>query len=386
MAARGTGKSRTISLATVWSMVFLPQVFGSYMTRILAGSGDQAKRTFAYVRDFLMLGPRVSKLLSFMPKSIYAATKNGASCQVYRLSRAQVHGEHPDQLLVDEACDAEREEGGELVSSAMQAISSSRHGRRALTSTPYFAFGIYAHRWNNAKDIGIATFHWTAEVGKRTWMPLAKQQQEWDRAVRDPTVNVAVEWMGQFGQAVGQVHNTEWVDRAAQPYDRVRTIGAPCWMSVDWGFVHPTVIGVWELRNGIMLPLTIETYTGEGQEELVQRILRLRTENNAGWVFPDAAGVFQNQRLAELGTPMMPVTFSNDKEQLIGVVNRLLELQKIQVHPEFRTLIQQMKAYTRDPKTAKPMKVNDDWEDCLLCAAKALIVGIDSGVQVGFGA
>jgi len=388
MAARGTGKSVTISLATVWSMVFLPTVFGSYSTRILAGSGDQAKRTYSYVRTFLTTGRRVSQLLAFHPKTIYAAMKNGATCQVYRLSRAQIHGEHPDQLLVDETCDAEREEGGELVSSAMQAISSSRHGRRALTSTPYYAFGVFAERWNNAKEIGVETFHWTAEVGKRSWMPIMKQQQEWDRATRDPTVNIAVEWMGQFGEAVGQIHNPQLVDDATVDYDRTRTVGTPCWISVDWGFVHPTVIGVWELRNATMMPLWMEASTQSGLEDLIQRIIELRQNYKAGWVFPDSAGVFQNQRLAQLGIPTIPVTFSlakTGKEQLIGIVNRLLELHKLQIHSSFKTLIQQMKSYTRDPKTAKPLKVNDDWEDCLLCAAKALIVGIDSGVQVGFG-
>jgi len=391
MAARGTGKSQSIAAGTVWSMVFLPTVFGDYMTRVLAGSGDQAKRTYNYIRNFIIRSPRVSKLASFYPKSIYAALKNGSSCQVYKLSKAQVHGEHMELFIIDEACDAERREGGEIVSSAMQAVSSTKHGRRVLGSTPYFAFGVFAERWNNAQNLGIATFQWTAEVGKRTWMTLERQELEWNRAVKDPTVNIGVEWLGQFGQAVGQVHNPQWVDRAVQPYTRTRTPGAPAWVSVDWGYVHPTVIGVWELRHGVTVPLWMEENRKEGQEGLIQRILALRRQYNTGWVFADAAGVFQNQRVAELGTPLIPVAFgvthgsNTEKEYLISLVNRLLELEKIQIHPDFKTLIQQMKAYTRDPKTGKPLKVNDDWEDCLLCAAKAIIVGVDSGVQVGYG-
>src|SRR3990167_4181382 len=48
---RNTAKSLTGSWLTIWSMVFLPYVFGNpYDIAILAGSGDQAQITYAHVK------------------------------------------------------------------------------------------------------------------------------------------------------------------------------------------------------------------------------------------------------------------------------------------------------------------------------------------------
>lgn len=371
MAARGTGKSKALAIAAVWSMVFLPKIFGPYHVRVLAGSEDQARVTFDYIKDMLITGPRTRFLLSQRPIKIYAALTNGSTCLVYATSQREVRGPHPNLLIIDEYAEAERSGHVETLRAAKASVHSAVHGRRIYASTPHYVLGDFIQMWNNAESLGIRTYGpWTIEIGRRTWLSLEQQKLEWDRAIRDPFINFDVECLGRPGKSMGQVFDPRLIDEAVIDYPLSQKSRAEKAVGVDYGFIHPTVIVKLQLHGDKLYVLACEAYQQAGINELAERVKQVAGDDP---VYPDASNPGFIDLLIARGCHIEedgPVVFSREKESLISFLNHLLESKRISIHPSFTTLIHQLKAYRRDPKTGKPVKKDDDHVDALLCALK----------------
>jgi hypothetical protein len=251
------------------------------------------------------------------------------------------------------------------------------------TASPEVSREWFIGLWQNAEKAKFERFEWPIE--ECYWITQSGDMDQVSAGVAAGLIDsqtFRIEFLGEIGERTGRIWDTALIDghqegkpRAVVDPNKAEQYPLPAapplteWsVGLDWGFIHPTVITAWEKQGEIVYARDCRIRPETALSEIMQE---LREDFGERTVYADSSGLHENDQLRRLGVNVRPVTFSKQKDELIGHVRWRLEkgLLKIpdpEIDNRFFTLIQQMKAYSYDDK-GKPRKINDDCVDSMLC-------------------
>jgi hypothetical protein len=301
----------------------------------------------------------------------------------------------------------------------MQMSMSELDHMILLLSTFHHPVGLFQEIWDNAETKGFARYKWdcfdvmrqctagmesaTAEDPKalefcRTSCPLTTREAVYDdndelvghrfegcdgRArkscgflPRDNVLNALVlnegseifrvEFACQRPQFSGPIYGLEAIENALVDEitidDNDRTI-----VGIDWGVTEGSLIlGKDSEESG---PQVLESRFLA--VKLVSEYIKILTDwqNEYGEldIYADSSHPFQIGDLEEAGFTVTPVDFSTMKEYGITNLLKMFMYGKITILDDNSHLVDQLKSYRKDPKSGKPIKINDHGPDALLC-------------------
>jgi hypothetical protein len=143
----------------------------------------------------------------------------------------------------------------------------------------------------------------------------------------------------------------------------------PCVAGIDWGVVHDTVVTIVQRQGDYVLVVDV---IGDNNKDVSwwcgETIPALQQKYKISGFYCDASHPFEIKELQNKDQPAVSVAFSRYKDQMIGEVRRELENNLLKIPEHFRDTIKQLKLYSYNPDTEKPIKLNDDYVDSLMLA------------------
>lgn len=369
---RGGGKTKCAAVSFAWLFLNDPtlKIF------VLSGAYWQARRLYQY---FLPLVTNAELFppdwLVGEPTQYITRFKQGGSLEILTAASTRIRGGHVDILCIDEAVLVK----SDLIDAVWPVVRTSKRPKRIVISTASNEVNLewFLRLWQDADRLGFKRHEWPLE--ECTWINM--QDNEQAKLMLD-SQTYRIEYLGEISERKGRVWDTALIDKSFVDPRKAEEYPIPIapplteWsVGLDWGFIHPTVITVWEKQGETLYARDCKILPQTALSEIMQE---LKEDFHDKPIYPDSAGAHENDQLQRLGLKVTPVVFSKDKDELIGHVRWRLEKDFIKIpDPEidsrFFTLIQQMKAYNYDPH-GKPRKINDDCVDSMLCAMKPFIV------------
>lgn len=363
-APRGGGKTIICALSVIWAALTYPK----FQALILAGSYEQAANFYLYVRTFLdncrILEEKIEG------KSLMKMTRftDGGYIKCLTASERSTRSPHVDWLFIDEFVLVTPD----LIDSAFATVRTSTHPKRIFLTTASqtqacVSINRWYDYWDHAATYGFRTYQWG--IDQCDW--ISKQDLELARKMLDPYVfdseylglrvgrKGAVWKEGQIITAVNTAIDYNWLP------------DYPCVAGIDWGFAHETVVTIIQPQREYSLVLHVEGKAQQDMNVWAYRLQELAHKYKIQAFYCDASHPFNNERLTQLDLPTAPIPFNKYKEKMIGEVRRQLEHQLIKIPEHFDKTIRQMKTYSYDPKTEKPLKENDDYVDSIMLATWA---------------
>jgi len=163
---------RRVDLAIVWKgrgcggslcasvLIWIVNVFHKQSYVNLAGSADQAKVVFGYVKEFWNFYPDFKRnMLVKDPTAMELQLVTGIYAKCITGSEKAARGKHPPCLLLDESCQRDDRTNDSLLA-AMQTPLSEQDRMIALTSTFHHPVGLFQEVWDFAKEKGFTRYLW----------------------------------------------------------------------------------------------------------------------------------------------------------------------------------------------------------------------------------
>lgn len=260
---RSGGKSYMAGVITWLRSALMPHCG----TRILAGSGDQAKKSYKAIGDYWQLSGMQEQLLEGEPLMSETRYKNKSHVEILTCSQKSVRGPHQQNLIVDEV-----EEVDPDVYEAALSQPQAAHGISSSTivmSTMHKRYGPMAEMLREERR-GLELFKFciweTVGPCRPTYTDSACKSmcplQEWcPRTIRDskgyyPFPDLLkklkvlsleaflTEWLCERPSRVGAIYEEfdpeiHGIDRDFDPTKEVE-------LSIDFGGADPFVVGVWQ--------------------------------------------------------------------------------------------------------------------------------------------
>jgi hypothetical protein len=117
-----------------------------------AGGG----RVYNYFTSHIYASQSIEDSLPTDPTMHYTETDQGNYFKAVAASSKQVRGPHPDNLFIDEACEAK----DEIILSALPMIDTSPSPLIVMTSTFHKIFGLFQETWDKAEQLGYVRLSW----------------------------------------------------------------------------------------------------------------------------------------------------------------------------------------------------------------------------------
>jgi hypothetical protein len=295
----------------------------------LGGSLEQATGVYRYFTDFIFVCDAILEALPKEPTMLRTSTDKGNYYRAVAASQKQVRGPHPDDLNIDEACEAK----DEIILSALPMIDTAENPLVVLTSTFHKIFGFFQETWDRADELGYTRLSWDifdvtksfdpaiwddgklnreipdlADLRKRAagrtgdpegWVPVANIVQAWREKSSIDWFDV--EYMGLRPSAEGMVNDPEDVDFCVSAYDEAEHAyvpGAETAGGLDWGFQGQTA---WDVemahKDGVLVQLEMGIYTqvrsGVIIRDIVADVLKYRIRT----IHADGSHPFENADL-----------------------------------------------------------------------------------------
>ena len=362
---RGGGKTRNAAIAFAWLFLNDP----SWRIFVLSGAYWQARRLYQYFMP-LVKNPEIfpQDWLINEPTQYLTQFRQGGSLEVLTASTKRIRGGHADILCIDEAVLVKQD----LIAAVWPVVRTSKRLKRIVISTASNEVNLqwFLTIWQDAKRLGFDRHEW--KIDECHWID--KTDLEFAARMLD-SQTFRVEYLGEIAERKGRVWDSALIDKSLVDPSQAESYPPPAkspsteWsLGLDWGFIHPTVITVWEKQGETVYARDCRIRTQEALSDIMQEIHK---DFHNITIYADSSGAHENDQLRRLGLNVQPVIFSKQKEELIGHARWRLEQQLIKIpNPEldqkFLTLIQQMKAYNYD-ENGKPRKKNDDCVDSMLC-------------------
>ena len=363
---------KTKSVATSFACLFMQDP----KLRIfhLSGSYLQASRLYDYFKPLVTNQELFPDALAGEPTRHLTRFRKGGCLEVLAASAKSIRGGDADILSIDEAVLVPPN----LIDAAWPLIRASKFPKRVVTSTasPEVNLEWFIRLWQNAADLKFERFEWP-----QSECPWIRQEDSALAKLMLDSQTYSVEYEGAIAERTGRVWDSALIDKAcldphnSDEYPLANRDGLTEWsVGLDWGFIHPTVMTIWERQGETLCARDCRVRTETALTEIMQE---LRQDFPSYVIYADSSGAHENDQLKRLGMKVEPVIFSKQKDELIGHVRWRLEkgLMKIpdpRIDSRFSTLVQQMKAYNYDPH-GKPRKTNDDCVDSMLCAMKPFL-------------
>jgi hypothetical protein len=295
----------------------------------LGGSLEQATGVYRYFTDFIFVCDAILEALPKEPTMLRTSTDKGNYYRAVAASQKQVRGPHPDDLNIDEACEAK----DEIILSALPMIDTAENPLVVLTSTFHKIFGFFQETWDRADELGYTRLSWDifdvtksfdpaiwddgklnreipdlADLRRRAagrtgdpegWVPVANIVQAWREKSSIDWFDV--EYMGLRPSAEGMVNDPEDVDFCVSSYDEAEHAyvpGAETAGGLDWGFQGQTA---WDVemahKDGVLVQLEMGIYTqvrsGVIIKDIVSDVLKYRIRT----IHADGSHPFENADL-----------------------------------------------------------------------------------------
>jgi hypothetical protein len=405
----------------------------------LGGSLEQAKGVYTYFTAYIYAQDAIVRALPKEPNMLRTHTDQGNYFRAVAASQKQVRGPHPDDLNIDEACEAT----DEIILSALPMVDTSPNPLVILTSTFHKIFGFFQETWDKADQLGYVRLSWDIfdvtesfdpaiwndpklnreipdlsslkeRAGGRVgdpegWVPIANIIQAWREK---PSLDwFDVEYMGLRPSSAGMVNNPEDVDACVIPdltgYEY--RPGADVVGGLDWGFSGQTSwSALMAHRDQAKVQLENRLYTQVRSaviiEDIVSDVIRYRMRI----IHADGSHPFENtdlraainKALAALpdreqfrctlveipfGRPVMQKATDGSKEKnkrlgtekddMLGNYRAHFQRRLMRIPQMFKDAIWQHKRYRYEKNSDKPMKKDDHIPDSTMLALRAWPLG-----------
>jgi len=358
-AARGTGKTLTLALLSLWYTYILPQTTPGIPMKVvvLGGSFEQSSILYNYVKSWILSHTFILNCLETEPIKSLTKFKDGSSIKALTASEKQVRGPHADLLIIDEAVEA----GDDLIKTSFQIVSTSQYPRIIISSTPHQYHSLFVKIWNSP-EYNFKKYNWKAI--NCSW--IKKSLIEQAKNFLD-TGTFQIEWEGLPYSFTGLVFQTDLLRKCLRkeiiPFNSEETYRVA---GIDWGhYPNPTVLTIIEREKDKVKVLYSQEFLKEKFEDVLNQIELIVKSYNVVKINTDSTDIGENQRLASRGLPVYPIKFKTEKSALIHNLQALIEKGKIEIHEDNYPLINQMRIYRFDTKKG------EDYVDSLLLACKS---------------
>lgn len=403
---RGGGKTMLLG-----SLGFCEWFLKSRSIVDMGGSFEQAKGVYKY---FSGIVTGVKGIIDDMKKEPLMHYTEGDKKNFFKAvgaSTKQVRGPHPDDLFVDEACEADNE----IIYSAMPMVDSSDDPLRVVTSTFHQIFGFFQETWDNAEDLGYMRFSWDVFDVTKVFDPKIWDDPELNRQiddlhllkertagrVGDPEGWVSIEniiqawrqkqsidwfdieYMGSRPSAHGLVNDPVDVEACTVPDNEYSyKKGATVIGALDWGWANMTsLVVLMEHIDGLKVQLENKNYTRTKLEIIVEDTIELVIKYRIEKIYADSAGTFENdylqnkireeikkQRIHNFSCTVVPVVFSARKQDMLSNYRAHFQRHLLAIPESHKTAIIQHKSYRYAKDSDKVLKQDDHIPDATQCA------------------
>lgn len=367
---RKGGKTKCVAVA-------FASLFAQYPTlRIfhISGSYLQASRLYDYFKPLVTNQELFPDALVGEPTKYITKFKKGGSLEVLTASAKSIRGGDADILSLDEVVLVPQK----LLDAAWPLVRASKYPKRIVTSTasPDVSMDWFVRLWQNSAKLKFERYEWPAS--ECPW--INTEDTELAKLMLDSRTYL-IEYGGGIAEAVGAVWGSQLVDSAlVDPNDRAQwplPAADPLtekWTALDWGFIGQAVLTFWEKQGDTIYLRDVRIWTETSYLQIKQAIA---ADFGKYPIYPDSEAVADNEDLRSMGMTVIPVIFSEEKEEYISRVRWRLEKKLLKIpnpekaeNPHIFTLVQQLKAYHYNEKTGKPVKINDHCCDSVICAMK----------------
>lgn len=431
---RGGGKSKMLgALGFVRWFLKLRNIVN------LGGSLEQATGVYRYFTEFIFVSDAILEALPKEPTMLRTRTDKGNYFRAVAASQKQVRGPHPDDLCIDEACEAK----DEIILSALPMVDTADNPLVVLTSTFHKIFGFFQETWDRAEELGYTRLSWDIFDVTKSFDPAIWDDEKLNREIPDlaglkkratgrtgdpegwvPVDNIIqawrekssidwfdVEYMGLRPSAEGMVNDPEDVDACTieelGEYEYVP--GMATSGGLDWGMRGMTAWNVLGLhKDQVKVRLESRSFTQVRSyiiiEDVVADILKYRIAT----VYPDASHPFENADLraavskairelpeseqfrctvteVPFGRPVQAKTtdgkkdpskrLGTEKEEMLGNYKAHYERHLIRTPKEFKEAIWQDKRYRYQKGSDKPLKEDDHHPDSTMLGLRRWPLG-----------
>jgi len=376
-APRGGGKTIICALSVLWAAL----KYEKFQALILAGSYEQAATFYSYVRAFIEQCDLLMDKIKGEPLMKMTRFIDGGYIKCLTASERSTRSPHVDWLFIDEFVLVTPD----LIDSAFATVRTSTHPKRIFLTTASqtqacVSINRWYDYWDHAATYGFRTYQWG--VDQCDW--ISKQDLELARKMLDPYVFES-EYLGlRVGRKGAVWKESQIISAVNTAIEFNRLPEYPTVAGIDWGFSHETVVTIIQPQrlDGVEYSVVLHV-EGKAQQDMnvwAYRLEELAQKYKIQAFFCDSSHPFNNQRLSLLDLPIAPIAFSKYKEKMIGEVRRQLEHHLLKLPEHFDKTVRQMKSYSYDPKTEKPIKEDDDYCDSMMLAVWATRQGESFGI------
>jgi len=347
----------------------------------------------------------------------------GVQLKCIAASEKMARGKHLPGLIVDESCQGDANTDTTFYAAMQMSMSEPEHVI-VLLSTFHIPVGLFQQTWDSAPQRGFTRYKWnvfdvmekcddgmefaTADDPEalrfcRDSCPLTKKRPVYD----DSGTQVGTEYCwcnGKGRHAEGflpraniidamvlnegtEIFEIEFVCERPQfsgPIYGLQSIESAVHNDLEIDDNEPTYVGIdWGINEGVLVlakdsklkgPQVVESYylSVKVVSEYIRKLNEWQDEYGHLEVFADSSHPFEISDLEEAGFDVTPVDFSTMKDYGILNLTKMFVYGKIEILDENEKLIGQLKSYRRDPKTGKPVKIDDHGPDALLCATVSI--------------
>lgn len=366
-------------------------------------------------------------------------TDRGNYYRAVAASQKQVRGPHPDDLNIDEACEAK----DEIILSALPMVDTAENPLVVLTSTFHKIFGFFQEVWDKADQLGYVRLSWDIFDVTRSFDPAIWGDPELRRQIPDlgrlveraagrtgdpegwvPVQNIIqawrekssvdwfdVEYMGLRPSSAGMVNDPEDVDACAigELGEYAYREGMDTSGGLDWGMRGMTAWNVFGLhRDQVKARLESRSYTQVRSHVIIEDVVADVLAYRIPQVFVDASHPFENADLrAAVGSALRelpekerfrcivvevpfgrPVEYvrpdgtkdkgrrlGTEKEEMLGNYRAHYQRRLLRTPKAYQEAIWQDKRYRYEKNSDKPMKEDDHHPDSAMLALRRWPLG-----------
>jgi hypothetical protein len=354
-AARGTGKTILLAVIALWSALILSlKLKEPYKVSILSGSLEQSKVLYTFITEFYQ-NPVIASFILGEAKVTETKFKTGSWIVALPASEKTILSRHCSLLIIDEA-GVEGLEDGVLIQKSMPLISTSKHPRLILASTPYDYFSYHTEVFMNQTKYP-EYLRWNWGWSDAPWINL----QEAEKAKKELSPEMfRIHWEGiptaLSGAFIPLSDLKACTENPIEP-------GEGRQAGIDWGLVADPTVCVIVSGGERQVIVSMQTFRDPDPNTLQAKLADYLRLYNVVLVNADSSHHGENMRLMQAGFRVKEVIFKNEKPRMQQTLRAAIANHRLYIPEtlsEYQTLIDELRVYTQDTHT------NDHHVDALM--------------------
>ena len=412
---RGGGGSLSAAVL-IWLLV----VYRKVSVLDLAGSADQAKIVYDYVKEFWDCVPGLSVgLIDGDPLSQITRLTTGAEVKCVPSTERQARGKHYSVIFVDEACQRDpRPEAA--MRAAIQGALSEYNPVIVLLSTFHVPHGMFQEYWDDYENKGFSRYKWSCLdtkgacyegmdsateddpkaleycktcfltekkmikdisgqfetetfVGCNGHARDAKGWMTFNSICEQKKLNLGTtifecEFLCLRPQYSAAVYPPELIENAMTEPLTIDPETDRLAVGIDWGIQTAGSLAINMIARMVDYVYVAEIVYAD--HKLVSDVADLLN----GWreqfgnfpVLADASHPFNNAELSEAGFDIRPISFGSWKRIGIENVSKFFVFNRLRINKNLDILIDQLKRFRRNETTGNVVKKEDHGPDSLM--------------------